>query len=219
MKSFAIALPAGAALACLAAYAQPATRDIAPPPQQALTQAATALRESIAGMEQQQEAGARTAAALRHAKAALVRTQDAIVSLDAQVKEVDEAAKAVQARASASPKAAEAAKLAAGPSKAPETKATAAVEGCWVRLHEQPNYAGAALTLAGAVDVREVTRQAAPGWRGVGSVVVGPRARLIAAKNGATLTIAPGQQLDDVTQTVPAGLFASLDQVKVSCAG
>lgn len=164
------------------------------PPHQALSQAAAALRESIAGMEAQETA--RSEVALRHARAALVRTQNAIVTMDAEVKEVDEAAKAPESQSAAAP-----------------------VDGCWVRLHDQPDFAGSALTLAGRMDVKEVTRQAVPGWKGAGSVVVGPAARLVAKKDGATLTIAPGQQLDDVTQTVPPGLFASLESLTIACGG
>ena len=191
------------------------------PPHQALSQAAAALRESIAGMEAQETA--RSEVALRHARAALVRTQNAIVTMDAEVKEVDEAAKRErekQAKAAGTARPAESAKLAAGPAKAPESQsATAPVDGCWVRLHDQPDFAGSALTLAGRVDVKEVTRQAVPGWKGAGSLVVGPAARLVAKKDGATLTIAPGQQLDDVTQTVPPGLFASLESLTIACGG
>ena len=178
------------------------------PPHQALSQAAAALRESIAGMEAQETA--RSEVALRHARAALVRTQNAIVTMDAEVKEVDEAAKQEREKQA----------KAAGAAKAPESQPTLATrDGCWVRLHDQPDFAGTALTLAGGVDVKEVTRQAVPGWKGAGSLVVGPAARLVAKKDGATLTIAPGQQLDDVTQTVPPGLFASLESLTIACGG
>jgi hypothetical protein len=220
MKPLAIIAAATFTLVAAEGFAQ-SEPQAGEPPHQALSEAAAALRASIAAMEGQ-ETG-RSEVALRHARAALVRTQNAIVTMDAEVKEVDEAAKQAreaQAKAAGTAKPTDSAKLAAGPAKAPEAQpASAPVDGCWVRLHDQPGFAGSALTLAGGLDVKEVTRQVVPGWKGAGSVVVGPTARLIAKKDGATLAIAPGQELEDVRNTVPPGLFASLDTMQVSCEG
>lgn len=95
--------------------------------------------------------------------------------------------------------------------------------GCWARLHEQPDYGGKALTLAGGTDVAEVARSLGGDWQGIGSVVVGPGARLVTRTKDlfgeATMTIAQGQELPDVTRTEPPGLFASIDQMEIACTG
>lgn len=91
--------------------------------------------------------------------------------------------------------------------------------GCWVRFFDDKQYRGAALTLAGPVDMPKME---VPGgvWRDWDSAVVGPRARVITYDNenfrDRTAELASSQSYPDLRDK-KLGWFEEVKSARVSC--
>jgi hypothetical protein len=96
-------------------------------------------------------------------------------------------------------------------------------DGCWARVYGSPQFRGSPLTLVGPVDVPRIAESAAGRWDAPASLVVGPGAKLVGYRKGeaveSTVTISAGQRLADLGDTVPEGLFASMDSMRLACSG
>lgn len=92
--------------------------------------------------------------------------------------------------------------------------------GCWARIFENPEYGGSHLTVVGPVSVPNLQRTAAHDWNGADSLIVGPKARVIAYDGenfeDREATIESGQSIPHLRDE-KIGLFDKVDSLKVTC--
>src|SRR6187401_609515 len=104
------------------------------------------------------------------------------------------------------------------PSVSADADATA--HGCWARLYELPEFNGDKLSVIGPVDLSAVALVVGRGWSGPHSLELGPGARLevIDGSGQGTITLAPGQDVPDFRNAEPPNLFASVRDLRITCA-
>jgi hypothetical protein len=186
-----------------------------------LMKAADSLRQSIQEMAQQ-PAGARRDRAIAEAHKALRDTQAAMLSAHQPASTrsmgAGEARQTSKAGGNASSRAdGNASVLVLVPSSmAGDTRFA---NGCWVRFFDDKQFRGAALTLAGPVDMPKME---VPGgvWRDWDSAVVGPRARVTTYDNenyrDRTAELAANQSYPDLRDR-KLGWFEEVKSARVAC--
>lgn len=186
-----------------------------------LMKSADSLRQSIQEMAQQPP-GERRNRAIAEAHKALRDTQAAMLSAyqpgNARAMGAGSEQKAGKA---AAPSGAQAASDAAVLVLVPSAMAgdTRFANGCWVRFFDDKQFRGAALTLAGPVDMPKMD---VPGaiWRDWDSAVVGPRARVVTYDNenfrDRTSELAANQSYPDLRDK-KLGWFEEVKSARVAC--
>lgn len=94
--------------------------------------------------------------------------------------------------------------------------------GCWAKLHDTQNFLGDTLTLAGPVDMPDMTGPFGIDWKGkISSIQTGAKATLIIYDNenyrDPVSTIRPGQRVPDVSKRM--GFFDEMSSLRITCPG
>lgn len=94
--------------------------------------------------------------------------------------------------------------------------------GCWAKLHDIPNFLGDTLTLAGPVDMPDMTGPFGIDWKGkISSIQTGAKATLVIYDNenyrDPVSTIMPGQRVADVSKRI--GFFDEMSSLRITCDG
>ncbi|MDQ1921561.1 beta/gamma crystallin domain-containing protein [Massilia pseudoviolaceinigra] len=101
------------------------------------------------------------------------------------------------------------------------TKDNAMKSGCWARIYSGKNYSGDTLTLAGPLDIADMSGPFGLNWDDkVDSVEIGPKATLTVFDNqkfaDQVAQFKPGQRVPDISK--PLGFFDEFASVRLSCA-
>lgn len=94
--------------------------------------------------------------------------------------------------------------------------------GCWAKLHDTQNFLGDTLTLAGPVDMPDMTGPFGIDWKGkISSIQTGAKATLVIYDNenyrDPVSTIKPGQRIPDVSKRM--GFFDEMSSLRITCPG
>lgn len=183
-----------------------------------LMKSADSLRQSIQEMSQQ-PAGERRDQAIRQAHQALSDTQAAMLAAHQPGSSAQSMGAPGEQKVSSRP---------ADPQQPPavlvllpsaQANGSRLAGGCWVRFFDDKGFQGAALTLAGPVDLPKM--ELGNVWRDWDSAVVGPKATVRTFDNedfnDRTAVLRPGQSVPDLRDR-KLGWFEEVKSARVSCA-